>query len=402
MSRQQNNDPVNSSPVPEPAHASNKASGLLNESDAGHTHVGLHADDQDHNRDDLRRHVGDEEHVDDTGSPSMAPHAYASEDMQTKVSLAIDEPLQSREDILARYEHALTLERSSPKPCIVPGNALQLIDDDPDGHHHHPPSIIIINDNNHNPTSPPAPDSTTSDTSSGGHDHEEPGERRPIPRVRFRSRVRITSGLPRHRHSASNPDGHPISSTSSSASGSPSSSISAPLRWQADENTTWGPLGRRLSAYAHANRWQRRSPSTNTGRTPKQTSRSKIPRSSTDERAPLLSPNRKRVSYVDSGLDGGGVADDERGPRGILVRNHYVSLDDDDDEVSEEDRARRAAALRGEEDAMFGKWPWRIFNKQVSKLLHNLPFSSHFSFEVSNSGSIGLIGTSNSPDSDFE
>lgn len=315
----------------------------------------------------------------------MVPRTYTSEDMRAKMALALEEPLQG-DDLVARYEHALSLERSSPKPCIVPGNALQLIDDDPDGQHRHPPSIIIVNDNTHNPTSPPVPDSSTSETSSAGHEHEDQRERRPIPRVRFRSRVRITSGLPRHRHSTSNSNGNTVASTSSSASGSPSSSISAPLRWQADENTTWGPLGRRLSAYAHANRWQRHSPTTGRSPNSKQTTRSKPPRPSTDERAPLLSPNRKRVSYVDSGLDGGGMADDERGPRGILVRNHYVSLDDDDDDVNEQDRVRRAAALRSEEEAMFGKWPWRLFNKQVSwkilliRPLLSTPLFSLFSF----------------------
>ena len=302
--------------------------------------------------------------------------------MSAKVALALEEPLPQSEDLMARlgYARGLSLERSSPKPCIVPGNALQLIDDDPDGQHRHPSSIIIINDNTHNPTSPPAPDSSTPDSSSLDHDQEERGERRAIPRVRFRSRVRITSGLPRHRHSTSTSNGLPTSSTSSSASGSPSSSISAPLRWQADENTTWGPLGRRLSAYAHTNRWQRRSPAT--GRSPKQAPRTKTPRSSTDERAPLLSPGRKRVSYVDSGLDGGGVADDERAPRGILVHSNYVSLDDDDDEVSEEERVRRAAAWKSEEEAMFGKWPWRIFNKQVSSRIFFFTSISFFAFSV--------------------
>jgi len=68
-------------------------------------------------------------------------------------------------------------------------------------------------------------------------------------RVRFRSRVRITSGL--HRHRNSEQDFTPPSSISSS----PSSSISAPLRTQAEDEPSkpgWGTLGQRVSILARA------------------------------------------------------------------------------------------------------------------------------------------------------
>ncbi|KIK99220.1 hypothetical protein PAXRUDRAFT_132566, partial [Paxillus rubicundulus Ve08.2h10] len=61
-------------------------------------------------------------------------------------------------------------------------------------------------------------------------------------RVHFRSRVRITAGIGKRRGLA---DGLP--SNSSSISGSPSSSISAPLRTHTTASSKgWGPLGGRV------------------------------------------------------------------------------------------------------------------------------------------------------------
>lgn len=77
-----------------------------------------------------------------------------------------------------------------------------------------------------------------------------------------------------------------------------------------------------------------------------------------DERTPLLRPGR-HVAYVDAGLDAGGDADDER-----LEEGEFESSD----EEAERDHALRAAALKREEDAVFGKWPWRLFNRHVSAL----------------------------------
>ncbi|KAG8220213.1 hypothetical protein J3R82DRAFT_1250 [Butyriboletus roseoflavus] len=66
------------------------------------------------------------------------------------------------------------------------------------------------------------------------------------PRVRFRSRVRISAGMGRRQRRLS--DG--FSSTASSISGSPSSSISAPLRTQHTGNNGWVPLGSRMNLLA--------------------------------------------------------------------------------------------------------------------------------------------------------
>jgi hypothetical protein len=132
------------------------------------------------------------------------------------------------------------------------------------------------------------------------------------------------------------------SSPSSSVSGSPSSSISAPIRWHADENGAWGPLGQRLSAYAQANGKSKRTSGLLRVQQPQ--AKGKM-----DERTPLMKSAR-HTPYVDSGLDGGGVADDERAADGEDV--------DSEDEISVD----RAAALKREEDATFGAWPWRLLN----------------------------------------
>ena len=165
-------------------------------------------------------------------------------------------------------------------------------------------------------------------------------------------------GLRRSKHL-----GHPTSSPSSSASGSPSSSISAPIRWQADENGAWGPLGRRLSAYAHANGRPKRSVGLQrgwVGQQPQQPqARMKM---DVSERTPLIKSGRNTVAYVDAGLDGGASADDERAVDGEDA--------DSEDEEAHGDIAMRAAALRREEDAVFGKWPWRLFNRHVCHALY--------------------------------
>ncbi|THH12829.1 hypothetical protein EW146_g7323 [Bondarzewia mesenterica] len=144
-------------------------------------------------------------------------------------------------------------------PIILAGNALQLQLDDSTT----PTSFTYSNGPEHVLVSPylssppdPLPPLT--------HDHEyeqcptdpsasspdsTPGPR-PLARVRFRSRVRITSGLRHHR-------GARPQSVDSSGSGSPSSSISAPLRYRADEAAPRGLLSQRLSLLA-TSAWKKR------------------------------------------------------------------------------------------------------------------------------------------------
>lgn len=324
--------------------------------------------------------------VEDDHHPENSPPLPIG--MRAKLTLKLDEHLQGHPDIAAHLERTLSIEGSSPKPCIVPGNALQLIDDDPETSHPHTPSSVIIlgNEDSHTfvvPGSPPTPD-TSSAEPDHEHDHEHENDpqseqdqdrgRRPIPRVRFRSRVRITSGLKKHRHSTGNPNS---TSPSSSASGSPSSSISAPLRWQADENASWGPLGRRLNAYGGSNTTssQRRASG---GKQERERERGMAARSAKllrpDERTPLIRSGRPGVSYTDHSGDEGGS---------------------DDAEVNEdEEPSSRAAALRREEEQVFGRWPWRLFNRHVSSLTLLLTMTKIFMLYYVHSGGGGTLSLS--------
>ncbi|KAI0063133.1 hypothetical protein BV25DRAFT_1899482 [Artomyces pyxidatus] len=139
-----------------------------------------------------------------------------------------------------------------------------------------------------------------------------------LARVRFRSRVRITSGLRHSRRQARSPD--------SSAESSPSSSISVPLRHQADENNPRGPLGKRISVLA-ANAWQKR-------------------------RHTAFDPSR---------------ADEERGERTPLTRGSTPRMyGDHGEEAQQESEQEYLARVRREEELAFGKWPWRALNRHVS------------------------------------
>ncbi|KAK0198117.1 hypothetical protein F5146DRAFT_1131129 [Armillaria mellea] len=131
--------------------------------------------------------------------------------------------------------------------------------------------------------------------------------------VRFRSRVRITSGLPR-RHAAdrATPD--------SSLSSSPSSSISAPLRCRENDVNTdsspWGPLGLRVKHMGQ--RPRRQAVDKGLGST---------------ERSPLMPPSRRFYS----------IEEDEH-------YNYFAYLDDE-------------TRLNREIDLAFGTWPGRLLNR---------------------------------------
>jgi hypothetical protein len=58
----------------------------------------------------------------------------------------------------------------------------------------------------------------------------------------------------------------------------------------------------------------------------------------------------RHTPYADSGLNGGGVADDERAADGEDV--------DSEDEISVD----CATTVKREEDATFGAWPWMLLN----------------------------------------
>ncbi|OBZ79325.1 hypothetical protein A0H81_00190 [Grifola frondosa] len=261
-------------------------------------------------------------HVEDEFTPHTEPT------MRPRMTIDLqDDPM----DML--FDRKLSVEGSSPKPCIVPGNALHLIDDDPTPRSQTPSSVIIFADDlNH----PPGADADRNSS-------EPLPPSRPAPRVRFRSRVRITSGVHRHRHSASTATGNGTATPCSSASDSPSSSISAPLRYQADENTGWGPIGKRLSAYAGG--WQRRVVVAPRERQEQVRRVGLRAASGPDERTPLIGA-AQHATYVDTDGEGSHLGEGE-----------------DSRILDPEERSLRAAALRREEEVVFGKWPWRLFNK---------------------------------------
>jgi hypothetical protein len=189
---------------------------------------------------------------------------------------------------------------TSSKPVMLPSNSLRLHLDDPSAPLTTP----------HDPAHPP------SDASSKHLRHS---------RVRFRSRVRITSGFGHHRRK---------SDVGSSRSGSPSSSISAPLRSYPDDTNAWGTLGQRVGLLALQKKI------IGTHKTQRQRKELIFPSQNADERTPL------RNSFNNSPyIEGEGVQDGD------------VFDDDMDDERQSH-----------EVDNVFGKFPGRLLNRHVSSL----------------------------------
>jgi len=182
-------------------------------------------------------------------------------------------------------------------------------------------------------------------SSTDSYDDQEPDSPHSIPerqnRVRFRSRVRIASGLNRHRHSLEGVDYlSPDYSPDSSISGSPSSSISVPLRTHSDEQVGkpgWGTLGQRVSLFA----------------------KGQMERSRREQKERLglrASPFRKEV---------------ERGRREALVLPYYPQITEEtplllssarNGSCSDSSREDEASQLAREIDMVFGPWPDRLAN----------------------------------------
>jgi hypothetical protein len=70
------------------------------------------------------------------------------DDLETRTKVALDENVHDQSDMAALYQQKLAIEGASPKPCIVPGNALQLINDNPTTSRSHTASSVIILDYN--------------------------------------------------------------------------------------------------------------------------------------------------------------------------------------------------------------------------------------------------------------
>jgi len=184
-------------------------------------------------------------------------------------------------------------------------------------------------------------------SSTGSYDDQEPYSPHSIPperqnRVRFRSRVRIASGLNRHRHSLEGVDYLNLDySPESSISGSPSSSISVPLRTPIDEQVGkpgWGTLGQRVSLFA----------------------KGQMERSRRREQ-------RERLGLGASSFKKG----TERGRREALVIPYYAQITEEtplllssarNGNCSDLTRENEASQLAREIDMFFGPWPGRLAN----------------------------------------
>lgn len=162
-------------------------------------------------------------------------------------------------------------------------------------------------------------------------------------RVHFRSRVRIASGLSRHRrqnHPATNdPQDYFSFSPSSSVSGSPSSSISAPLRTPLDDEIGkpgWGTLGERVALFA-----KRRYPK----KTAQEQARESLAKS-LEHAGSRLNNYRttERTPLMNSSL------------RCLLQHDQRYRCQDEDEE----------AFLSKRIDQVFGTWPLRLFNHHVN------------------------------------
>ncbi|KAI5120561.1 hypothetical protein M0805_000289, partial [Coniferiporia weirii] len=145
-------------------------------------------------------------------------------------------------------------------------------------------------------------------------------------RVRFRSRVRIGSGL---RHS------QPAYSGDSSAS----SSISAPLRYNREESDAEQVAPQVLSPDPY------RRPSASRLKTVKwlkgtaAPARTSLSQNNASERTPLLRAPASRL--------------------GERTRRRYGLADDEETRAA---RRRARAERKNVEEAVFGEWPWRLFN----------------------------------------
>jgi len=221
--------------------------------------------------------------------------------------------------------------------------------DDHDSDDLDPPGIMVHNGHGilHGDSSTVDLPTLIISSSTDSYDPEEPDSphsnaERPN-RVRFRSRVRITSGLNRHRHKSQQYQHQPgvdylSFSPASSVSGSPSSSISAPLRTYRDEQVGkpgWGTLGQRVSLFAKGNMERRRI------------------REQREQLGLGASSFRKRVGREAPVIPY--IATNGIGEETPLLLSPPSN-------ASDSDSAREAEAMSREIEMVFGSWPGRLLN----------------------------------------
>lgn len=230
---------------------------------------------------------------------------------------------------------AIVIEEGSSPKTILPGNALQLHLAEDDTAATTTPTTSFSSTSS--PLAPQRPSDDQSTLPSEIMSLNDDTQTRPAARVHFRSRVRITSGLSsRRRQEGSVPIPSRSKSrddlTATTASGSPSSSISVPLRYHPDENNVLGPLGKRLSSLAESRRKRLGNDL--------QTKRLVV---GGDERTPFLR--------------GTPVPDYTRQRRRTMSFGSNGSGGEEDEDID--------SGLKREEEVLFGRWPWRAFNRHV-------------------------------------
>jgi len=152
-------------------------------------------------------------------------------------------------------------------------------------------------------------------------------------RVRFRSRVRITSGVRHHHHRRNLPRDAPSFSADSSLSSSPCSSISAPLRspiTDANSKPGWGTLGQRVGLLANRQ-------AAGKGRERKRTRHNR-----SAEQHSNSAPHNERTPLIRSS-----------------TRHDYVGGEDEYSDSNQDEEAQLSRNI----DLVFGKWPRRLLNR---------------------------------------
>jgi hypothetical protein len=156
--------------------------------------------------------------------------------------------------------------------------------------------------------------------------------------VHFHSRVRITSGLRRSGGSQTLGD--------SSDSDSPSSSISAPLRYYPRNTMPRLPLGERVSRLAAQAMQKRRiAAATAAAMASSNTTASRRFRARRDHEYTPFLRSGVPVTY------------------GTTQRGYSRVANDGD---SEDENTSQLDNLHGEDGIAFRRWPWRVLNRQVS------------------------------------
>ncbi|KAJ7102531.1 hypothetical protein B0H15DRAFT_336945 [Mycena belliarum] len=201
-------------------------------------------------------------------------------------------------------------------------------------------------------------------------DPSDPAATPRLSRVRFRSRVRITSGLHHHRaHDPAQRRPSGASLSSASRSSSPSSSISAPLRSppSADNvSPAWGTLGTRVGLFALSGR--QAAALAAQARAAKARARARRRGEDADGDAdgdagpgPGVRPGAgcsERTALLGRG---GGAPPGFRDARAVLAGG---DPEEEDGYFSSDDERDAEAGLARQIDLVFGPWPARLLNRQ--------------------------------------